>query len=130
MRWKHRWREILLGLRHHLFKGSAFVNTAVIFGLVAVFKPKWLTYGFDVALDGIKWVGSVINLVAPEWGDSFEAGLRFINFERIILFGMAVAVVKQIMLAAGWIFRRCCRGLRAGGRRLSRRYRNRTGNRK
>ena len=109
MRWhQHLWHQG----RHHLFKGSAFVTTAVIFVLIFVFKPKLINQGLDFNLDFVKAVGKMIEHRAPWWGDSFEAFARFFNLERILLFSEAVAVVKLIMLAVGGIFRRCHQRLR------------------
>ena len=108
MRWhQHAWQQG----RHHLFKGSAFVVTAVLFALVFIIKPKWINMGLDVNLDFLKTIGRLINARATSWGDSFEAFTRFFNFERILLFVEAGAVVKLIMLAFGGTFRGCYRGL-------------------
>lgn len=103
MRWhQHLWNQG----RHHLFKGSAFVTTAIIFVLAFVFWPKLVIMGLDANLALLKAVGKIIETQASRWGDSFEAATRFINLERILLFSEAVAVVKLVMLAVGSCFRR------------------------
>jgi hypothetical protein len=102
MRWHRRvWEQS----RHHLFKGSAFAVTAGLFVLVFIFEPKWLNDGLDRNLDLVRAVRSVVETFASGWGYRFETFSRFINFERILLFSEAVAVVKLIMLGLGGTFR-------------------------
>lgn len=102
MRWYH---SALHGGRHHLFKGSAFVVTAIVFVLTFVLAPKLINRGLDFNLDLVKMVGKFIEARMPKGGDAFEAFSRFFNLERILLFSEAVAVVKLIMLAVGATFR-------------------------
>ncbi len=104
MRWhQHLW----LQGRHHLFKGSAFVVTSCLFVLVFIFQPKWINQGLDVNLGLVRGAAHAIDVRFPWWGDAFEAFSRFFNYERLLLFGEAVAVVKLVMLAVGAMFRKC-----------------------
>lgn len=101
MWYEHLWYQC----RHHLFKGSAFVVTSTIFVLVFITWPRLINQGLDLNLATLKWIAKMVELKAPSWGDTFEAFTRFWNFERFMLFGEAVAVVKLVMLALGKTFR-------------------------
>jgi hypothetical protein len=108
MRWhQHLWQQG----RHHLFKGSAFIVTVILFVAAFVFAPDLMTKGLDANHELVKEISNVVKAWDPVWGSRFELFLRFFNLDRILLFAEAVAVVKLIMqmisLVCSTIFRVC-----------------------
>lgn len=123
MRWYHRvWPQT----RHHLFKGSAFVVTIILFVAAFVFAPELVTLGLDWNHELVKDLSAGVKKWDPIWGNRFELFLRFFNLDRILLFSEAVFAVKLIMLACGAIFRSCVQKTAAAVEKRRYRHRSRT----
>lgn len=84
------------------FKALALILTVLLIVPIIAYAPSVINSGFDLNLDLIKRVSALL----PAWyGALMEASLRFMNAEKVFLFGEITMFIKLIMLGIGRAFR-------------------------
>ena len=86
-----------------LFKGSAFLGAITLIAVVWIYDATILVTGEDWNLKIIKTCAA---LLPHDYGSKMESALRLFGAGKAFLFTEAVVLVKLVMLAIGYPFRR------------------------